>query len=69
MPPVAQVSSIPLSTLADFVLGHLSPEDSLDLLDRIENEPQASADLDFLIDLLKFAQHNPALKHSDGNTQ
>jgi len=61
MPPVTQVGSIPLSTLADFVLGHLSPEDSLDLIDRIERDPQASAGLNFLIDLLNFAQHNPAL--------
>ena len=68
MPPVTPVGSISLSDISDFVLGHLSPEDSLAMLDRIENDPQASADLDFVIGLLNFARRNPLPTESDRNT-
>ena len=68
MPPVTPVGSISLSDISDFALGHLSPEDSLTMLDRIENDPQASADLDFVIGLLNFARRNPLPTESDRNT-
>jgi hypothetical protein len=68
MPPVTPVGSIPLSDLSDFALGHLSPEDSLAMLDRIENDPQASADLEFVIDLLNFARRNPLWPESNRTT-
>lgn len=69
MPPVMDSGSITLSELSDFALGHLPPEESLELLDRIEKDPQASADLDFVIGLLNFASQMPSLKQSDGNTR
>ena len=59
MPPVTQPSAIPLYDISDLVLGHLSPERSLELIGQIENDPQASSDLEFLIDLMNFARQNP----------
>ena len=68
MPPAMKQESIPLFALSDLVLGHLSPEDSLKLLDEIEKDPRASADLEFVIGLLNFAKHNPVPTESNRNT-
>jgi len=68
MPPIAPSSSIPLSEISDFALGHLPARASLEMLDRIENDPQASADLDFLVELMNFAKRNPSLERSDATT-
>lgn len=68
MPPVTPVGSVPLSDITDFALGHLSPEDSLALLDRIEQDPEASSDLEFVISLLNFARRNPLPTESNRNT-
>lgn len=68
MPPVTPVGSVPLSDITDFALGHLSPEDSLALLDRIEQDPEASSDLEFVIGLLNFARRNPLPTESNRNT-
>ena len=68
MPPAMKQESIPLFALSDLVLGHLSPEDSLKLLDEIEKDPRASADLEFVIGLLNFARQNPVPTESNRNT-
>jgi hypothetical protein len=68
MPTVPQPGSIPLSDITDFALGHLSPEDALDLLDRIEKDPVASSDLEFVIDLVNFARRNPSWPESNRTT-
>jgi hypothetical protein len=68
MSTASQVGSIPFSELTDFALGHLSTEDALDLLDRIEGDPVASSDLEFVIGLLNFARRNPLWPESNRTT-
>ncbi|MCK5573537.1 MAG: hypothetical protein KAJ12_12290, partial [Bacteroidetes bacterium] len=43
------------SKLSDLVLGHLSPEESLRLIDQIESDPEASSDLEFYVEAVNFA--------------
>ncbi|MGB5875262.1 MAG: hypothetical protein WBH56_16200 [Bacteroidota bacterium] len=42
--------------LSDLALGHLTPEESLRLLDRIEVDPNASEELDLHIEMVNFAE-------------
>ncbi len=44
------------SRLSDFVLGKLSPEESLRVLDDLENDPEASETVDYYASLLAYAQ-------------
>ena len=44
------------SQLSDFVLGKLSPEESLRVLDELERDPEASHTVDFYASLLAYAQ-------------
>jgi hypothetical protein len=63
--PAPQGGRISFSDLSDFALGHLSPAESLKMLDRIENDAQASKDLEFVVGLIGFAGRNPSLDRSD----
>jgi len=42
--------------LSDLALGHLTPEESLRLLDRIEGDPDASEELDLYIEMVNLAE-------------
>lgn len=42
--------------LRDLVLGKLTPEESLRVLDEVERSPENSADLDFYVDFARFVQ-------------
>ena len=44
------------SQLSDFVLGKLSPEESLRVLDELERDPEASQTVDYYASLLAYAQ-------------
>ena len=44
------------SQLSDFVLGKLSPEESLRVLDELERDPEASKTVDYYSSLLAYAQ-------------
>jgi hypothetical protein len=46
---------IPRESISDLVLGKLSPEESLRLLEEIERDPSASEELEFAAELLRFA--------------
>jgi len=67
--PAPQGGRISFSDLSDFALGHLSPAESLKMLDRIENDAQASADLEFVVGLIGFAERNPTFTRSDKTTR
>jgi hypothetical protein len=39
------------------------------MLESIENDAQASADLEFVVGLIEFAERNPSFSRSDVTTQ
>jgi hypothetical protein len=44
--------SIDVDTLIDFALGKLSPKDSLKIIQELKRSPQASRDLELILNLL-----------------
>jgi hypothetical protein len=47
---------IDLWTLADFALGKLTPEASLEVIRELERNPQASRNLEFILTLMAFSE-------------
>jgi tetratricopeptide (TPR) repeat protein len=41
--------------LSDLVLGHLSPEESLRLIDQMESDPESSSELEFYVEAANYA--------------
>lgn len=51
---------IPTSTLTDLALGHLSPEESLKLLEEIGTSEGLSVELEFIVDIMNLFQSQKA---------
>jgi hypothetical protein len=52
------VMHVDIHKLVDFALGRLSSEESLAVLEQIENDPQLSEDLEFIITILNITLPN-----------
>ena len=54
------MKQIPTSRITDLTLGHLSPEESLKVLEEIEKSEELSAEFELVVDLINFFQHHRA---------
>ncbi len=52
--------SIPTSKITDLALGHLSPEESLRLLEEIERSEELSEELQLIVDIINIFQSQKA---------
>lgn len=50
--------NLSVSTIIDFALGHLSPEESLRVQDQIERDPEASKTLELVLLIIEHFQQS-----------